>query len=151
MVNREPINKGLSQQHFEAMLAASASPFNRLLGVEVVEFAKGRAVVGLLIREEHLNPYGAVHGAAYCTLLDTVMGSVLRSLNIVGVTVDLNVNFLKAAEIGDYLAAEGEMVSEGNKIMLLRGTVFNQKEEKVSVGQGTFYRKGQFMQGENFL
>jgi uncharacterized protein (TIGR00369 family) len=53
--------------------------FAQRLGVEVESADDGSARVRFEAREEHLNPAGTLHGGVLATLVDTAMGTAVRS------------------------------------------------------------------------
>ena len=140
-------NWGMEKKHFDALVEAAACPHNVLTGVETVGLGPGRAVVRLEISEKNLNPYEMAHGAVFCTLIDTAMGAVLRTLHIFAVTVELQTGYVREARVGDVLTASGELISEGKTIVRARAEVKNQRGELVAYGHGSFYRKGVFAEG----
>ena len=70
--------KEMSGLEFVQGPAAGTLPLNMIaktLGYDVVEAEKGGVVVAVEPSEDHLNPYGAVHGGLTATLLDSWMGA----------------------------------------------------------------------------
>lgn len=57
--------------------------FNGLVGIEYEEATSSRVVLGLDIDERHHQPYGLVHGGAYCTLVETAasLGAALAAMD----------------------------------------------------------------------
>lgn len=54
-----------------APLPDAARGFLALLGVEVLEAGPDRAVLGLEVTPEHLQPHGVLHGGVHCTLVES--------------------------------------------------------------------------------
>lgn len=118
------------------------SPFQNLLGYELVAWREGYAELVLEIRPEHLNRAGVVHGGVYTALLDTVMGFAGTWTPHVGrmrsaVTLQLSTCFVGQASRG-LLRAVGQVAGGGRRIFFTRGEVFDQAGRLLAFGEGTF-------------
>lgn len=114
--------------------------FAKLCGVELIEAGGGRASARLVIRPEHLNSVGIVHGAAVFTLADTVFAAAANSHDHVAVAININISYLKAVE-GGVITARAEEINRDGKIGSYTITVTNEQEQTVAVFQGLVYRK----------
>jgi uncharacterized protein (TIGR00369 family) len=131
----------MSGLEFVQGLVDGTLPLNtmaRTLGYDVIEAAKGRAVVACNPNESHLNPFGTVHGGLAAALLDTCMGlAVLSSLDkgASQTTLEFKTSFVRAItpETGR-IRAEGIVMSCGRRI----GTA----EGRVTDGQGRLLAHG---------
>lgn len=56
-----------------------AQGFISLIGAHAPEAADGKATLTVDVDDRHLNAAGAVHGGMLATLVDTTMGSAIRS------------------------------------------------------------------------
>jgi uncharacterized protein (TIGR00369 family) len=77
--------------------------FAQRLGVEVESADDGSARVRFEAREEHLNPAGTLHGGVLATLVDTAMGTAVRSATADGdvpATSQLTVTYLRPGTPG---------------------------------------------------
>ena len=73
------------------------------LGAVVDEVDEGSARVDFEAADEHLNPAGTVHGGVLATLVDTAMGTAVRSLTDDGdvpATSQLTVTYLRPGKPG---------------------------------------------------
>jgi uncharacterized protein (TIGR00369 family) len=73
------------------------------LGARVSEVEEGRARVEFDATDEHLNPAGTVHGGVLATLVDTAMGTAVRSATDDGdvpATSQLTVTYLRPGTPG---------------------------------------------------
>jgi uncharacterized protein (TIGR00369 family) len=115
-------------------------PFNRFLGIRVLEIGDGFARLELPFRPELLgNPVGkTLHGGAISTLLDTTGGVAVWSQigpeDLVS-TVDIRVDYLRPAG-PETLVAAGEVVRLGNRVGVtqLRACHPGREEEPVAIG-----------------
>lgn len=77
--------------------------FAARLGAEVEEADVGSARIRFEAREEHLNPAGTLHGGVLATLVDTAMGTAVRSAtgaDDVPATSQLTVTYLRPGKPG---------------------------------------------------
>ncbi|MCW2533922.1 MAG: thioesterase superfamily protein [Blastococcus sp.] len=73
------------------------------LGAVVEKADEGTAHLGFEATEEHLNPAGTVHGGVLATLVDTAMGTAVRSATGDGdvpATSQLTVTYLRPGKPG---------------------------------------------------
>jgi len=73
------------------------------LGAVVIEADEGSARVDFEATDEHLNPAGTVHGGVLATLVDTAMGTAVRSATDDGdvpATSQLTVTYLRPGKPG---------------------------------------------------
>ena len=60
--------------------AIDTVPFARLLGIELDAIERGKATLGLPIRQELTQNHGVVHGGAIASLIDTATAFAIISL-----------------------------------------------------------------------
>ncbi len=95
-------------------------PFNKFLGIHLLEIGGGRAVMELPFRDELIgDPFRpAMHGGAMSTLVDTCGGAAVwcaaRPSDRVS-TVDLRVDYLRPGPLED-LICEAVVVRIGNHV-----------------------------------
>jgi acyl-CoA thioesterase len=52
-------------------------------------------------------------------------------------TVNMNMNFLLPANLGDHLIGRGKVVKAGKRIVFVEAQIFNQKEQLIATGSAT--------------
>jgi uncharacterized protein (TIGR00369 family) len=123
---------GAAMSGIEAMRAIASGelpppPIAVTLGMEVESVRPGRAVFSLLPQEFHYNPLGVVHGGIAATLLDTVMGCAVQTLQPVGrgyTTLELSVKYVRAITLETgVVIAEGSVVHAGRRVATAEGRV----------------------------
>ena len=80
-----------------------AGGFADRLGVRVEAADDGSARIRVEARDEHLNPAGTLHGGVLATLVDTPMGTAVRSATDdadVPATSQLTVTYLRPGKVG---------------------------------------------------
>jgi uncharacterized protein (TIGR00369 family) len=117
-------------------------PFNRLLGIRGESASRGRAVVVLPVRAEHVGDprRPALHGGVLSALIDTAGGAAAWSALEKGEsvsTVDLRVDYLEPAGLAGPLRAEAELVRKGNRVCHVR-VACSQDGVLVAEGRGVY-------------
>lgn len=96
-----------------------APPIAKLLGFDLIEVEKGRAVFSGKPGPEHYNPIGSVHGGFAATLLDSCMGCAVQSVLPKGTaytTLEFKIGFLRPVlETTGVVLATGIVLSNGRR------------------------------------
>jgi uncharacterized protein (TIGR00369 family) len=107
--------------------------FAERLGAEAEATGKGSAHVRFEAREEHLNPAGTLHGGVLATLVDTAMGTAVRSAtgaDDVPATRQLTVTYLRPGKPGP-LEVTAELRSQGEHLTVCDADVVQDGRELV--------------------
>jgi acyl-CoA thioesterase len=112
----------------------------KLLGIEVVEVAPGRARARVTLRPELHNGIGIAHGGTIFTLADVAFAAASNSHGTVAVGISTSISFLTAVSEGT-LTAEAVEVSLGRKLATYTIQVKDDAGTIIAVMQGTVYRK----------
>lgn len=106
-------------------MSASISPLGRWLNGTIRTVDYGRLVADYLVRDELTNPAGVMHGGAASALLDDLIGAMVFTLGreFAFTSVNLNVDFLHAARLGETVTATAEVVRAGKNIIHCEGRI----------------------------
>ena len=107
------------------MADSSSRGFVDVLGVRRQEAEDGRARLELDATEQHLNLAGTVHGGVLATLVDTAMGSAVRSSTgeeDVPATSQLTVTYLRPGKPG-VLTVTAEVRKQGEHLTVCEAEV----------------------------
>jgi len=111
------------------------------LKVKPVTIEKGSAVFEVTVDESHLRTMGIAHGGLLATVLDSCLGCACWTLappdNHV-VTVQLNINYIRPAWLGETLTARAEVRHAGQMTAVSRGEVRTGEGALVAAASGTF-------------
>lgn len=123
-------------------LFGTSHPLFNAFGVEVEEIGKGRAVMSLACSHTICNRAGGVHRGAVVTLLDTNCGlaifSQLGDMRPIA-TVDLRVDFINEAPVGEGVYSEVECFAVQGDIAYVRGRAFvNSDQTLLASVSGSF-------------
>lgn len=112
--------------------------FSRHIRAKVGYASPGEATLFIDIEDFHLNGAGSLHGGVYASLIDNTMGLALISkVGVRTATIDLNVHFLGAVKEGR-ITCHSEIVSQTRRLATMDAKVFDEKENLVAMGTGTF-------------
>jgi uncharacterized protein (TIGR00369 family) len=118
------------------------APFNQFLGIRGESVEPGRGVLILPVRAEFVGDprRPALHGGVLSALIDTAGGVAAWSALGTGEsvsTVDLRVDYLEPAGLGEPLRAEAELVRKGNRVCHVRVAV-TQGKTLVAEGRAVY-------------
>ena len=114
--------------------------FAELVGIELLEVAKGKAKAMLTIQERHLNTIRTVHGGAIFALADLAFAAASNSYGTVAVGINVSISYVKAVT-GGVLIAEAREVSLNPKLATYTVDVKDEEGDIVAIFQGMVYRK----------
>jgi uncharacterized protein (TIGR00369 family) len=124
---------------FEKWFQGVDPPIARLLGLRLLEYGDGRAVISFVAGPEHANPMGSLHGGIFCDLADAAMGTAAASTLNPGetlTTIELKINFLKPVWTGTQVA-EAKVVRRGRTLCYVECDVKDEKGSLVARASST--------------
>ncbi len=116
--------------------------FDHFIDPKIVHLRDGEAEVHWQAKTDHLNRFGSVHGGALAGLIDTVaaIASLTKMKKIV--TIELNVSYVKAANITTKVIAKGKVIQAGRSLLRTVVELFNAEGELLTRGNLTFFVLG---------
>lgn len=119
-------------------------PFQKLLGIEIVEVSTDRAVVKLPFRKELAGGGDAFHGGAIGSLLDLTGALAAWSghdpaRGVKASTVSLTTNFISAALAQDVIAS-AHAVKRGKELVFCTVEITESGSEKLIANGSMIYR-----------
>lgn len=116
------------------------NPFIRLLQMHLKELREGYAEIVMPVgKATHANVYRVAHGGSLMSLADTAMGASCMTLGRKVITLDLNVNFIKAAPQGEPVFAVGRVVHSGRKTMVTECDITSKTGVLYAKARATFF------------
>ncbi len=109
------------------------------LGLQVLEVAAGRSVLGMLVRADMLNGHATCHGGFISALADSAFAFACNSYNELTVASGFSIDFLAPARLGDTLTATCTEVSKAGRTGVYDALVVNQQGERIAVFRGRSY------------
>lgn len=97
----------------------SPSPYMQWLNGRLLEADEGRVKVGFTVRKEMCNPAMILHGGVISGMIDEVVGIAVFSLgrDKFFTSVNLNVDFLRPAKLGEDISVTAKVVRSGSRII----------------------------------
>jgi acyl-CoA thioesterase len=125
------------EDHTRRSASLEPDPFARLLDLELLEVADGRARVALTTGQQHRNFLGLVHGGAVFSLADAALAAASNSQGDTAVATVVTIHLLRASHPGDRLLAEAVQEHRTGRLGLYRITVTRlPAAELVAIAQG---------------
>lgn len=109
------------------------------IGVNILEVKENYAKGEILIKKEHLNVWGTVHGGCIFSLADSISGVAAISNNKKSVTLSANINYLAPAVNTEKIIAEAFLVKSGKTISVYDVFITNDKNKKIATSVFTYY------------
>ncbi|MCM2358087.1 MAG: PaaI family thioesterase [Geobacteraceae bacterium] len=97
--------------------SGNAIPLLRTLDIALTEIGERHALMEVTVADKHCNYFGGAHGGLLATLVDTVCffpRPLLPSGRLV-TTTNLNVTYVRPAQVGDRLVARSELLHLGRR------------------------------------
>ena len=127
----------INQKHLQEVIAMiNEAPYFRLLSIEVTDMGDGFSRLKVSMDKKHLNPFGAIHGGVYSSLIDT---AAYRALYCdIGedegmVSIDLAVHNLAAVDSGS-LVVEARRIKKGWTLCIAEGRILEESGRLLAHG-----------------
>jgi uncharacterized protein (TIGR00369 family) len=122
-------------EHVERLISViNSSPYFALISMQVLEIGVGYSLLGIDLKEKHLQPFGQVHGGVFASVIESATSWAIfygiEDENGGLTTVDLKLNYLAPAISGKAMAkgrqikigqtlgyAEAQVTGENGKIL----------------------------------
>lgn len=117
--------------------------FRELIGLQIDDIGEGTATVSLSVQDQLLQGAGMVHGGVITTLIDSVIGSAVRSVmddHMISLTAELNINFFRPAKQGR-IYAEGRVINKSKLLAVGVGDVKDEDGKLLATGRATYVLK----------
>lgn len=109
------------------------------MGIVTTEIKEGYAKGELIIRPEHENAVGTVHGGAIFSLADTAAGAAAASYGTRMTTVSSDFHYLSPAMGTDKLCAEAKGIKCGKKLLVFEVEVTSTEGKLIAKGTFTYF------------
>ena len=106
--------------------STSPSPYMQWLNGKLLEASEGKVSIGFVVRKEMCNAAMILHGGVISGMIDEVVGIAVFSLGRPKffTSVNLNVDFLRPANLGDEITVNAEVVWSGSRIIHVGAEMF---------------------------
>jgi len=96
-----------------------APPFSKWLNGKIRHVKRGEIQIEFTVRREMQNPAGLFHGGMQSALMDDIIGMTSITLGHEGfmLTIDLHVDFIGKAHVGDTVIVSAKIEREGKSVI----------------------------------
>ena len=141
MNRKTHIDETAARAAFEHALATYEQDFGkfflaRLFGLELTYTAE-ECIITLELKDFMFNPQGGLHGGISAFVLDISMGHLLRQTSGPGATIEMKVQYLKAARSGR-LTCTARFIRHGGSISFLRSELVDEHGEMIAFATSTW-------------
>jgi len=117
-------------------------PFVDHLGFTLEKFEGGESELHYAPAPEHQNSFHVTHGGAVMTLLDVVMATAARSVDVdMGVvTIEMKTTFMRPAKVlaGQKLLGRGLLQHRTRSMAFTEGRIYDSEGQLCAMATGTF-------------
>ena len=128
----------MSKLLFDEMQNISVGGFIGYIGLKLIAAEDGHAEGEIEIQEHHLNPGGAVHGGLLFSIMDTIGGFAVRSLDALPTSLCSNINFLRPTPGTKKITAKADVIKHGKNVSVVRIDIFDDKDVLVASGAANY-------------
>jgi len=106
---------------------------------KVVAGNPGSCTLSMVVDKAHTNGVGTLHGGFSAHIVDSVTTLALMTNEggLPGVSVDMNLSYLKAAKLGEEIIIEAKTLKKGRTLAFLECEIKNQKGDVLVKGSHT--------------
>lgn len=104
---------------------------------------EGDLEIAFEVRENMLNPMGAIHGGAVAAIIDEILGFQLfikSAEDAAYVSMTMNIDFLKAAKVGDIITGFPKVIRIGKRTANVTCILKNANGDLIAQGVSNFMR-----------
>ncbi|MFA5518624.1 MAG: PaaI family thioesterase [Spirochaetota bacterium] len=116
-------------------------PMAQFLGIAVDEVKEGYARCSLTITPEYLNAVERAHGAIIYALIDQSLAVASNSTGMLAMSLNVSVNYVASARVGEKLFGEAIPVKIGKKVSLWKIDVRSTEDVLIATADGIAYHK----------
>jgi acyl-CoA thioesterase len=102
-----------------------ANPYFQLMGIDIIAYNDGKAILGMDVRPDMLNGEGWMQGGIFTALCDEAMAlalyTVLEDDDIIA-TISETTSFLRGVQRGRIIA-QGRVIKKGRRVAFAEGDV----------------------------
>jgi acyl-coenzyme A thioesterase 13 len=112
---------------------ASKSAAGNWMQYILKEVNQGEVHMQLNVLPDMCNPLGQLHGGIFALIMDEAVGLAFYTVceGEFYTTVNLNVEHLLSAALGEELTAIGKVIRHGKKIAYTEGSIYNSKNQLI--------------------
>lgn len=135
------MDENAARQAFEQALATYEQDFGkfflaRLFGLEL-HYTRDECRIQFDLKDFMFNPQGGLHGGITAFVLDISMGHLLHRTSGAGTTLEMKVQYLKAARSG-HMTCTARFIRHGRSISFLRAELVDAHGDMIAYATSTW-------------
>ena len=111
----------------------------KLLDIEVTELAEGVAKGRLIVREEHRNVFGGIHGGILFTFADHIGGACGNTFGRKAVLVESSIHYMRDTSGEKVIYCEARLTHRGRTIGRIDTKLYAEDGAVISLTHQIFY------------
>lgn len=116
------------------------NPYVQHLQMTIVEAKPGMVKVTMPVATGiHTNAYRVAHGGALMSIADTAMGASCLTVNKKVVTLDMNINCMKAIPENTQITAIGKILHDGTRTVIAECEIVDKDGILYAKARGSFF------------
>lgn len=117
-------------------------PFTQWLNGKILYAEYKMLEVEFNVRPEMANPTGLLHGGIQTAMLDDVIGMCTATLGENGflITIDLHIDFLGKAKVGEKVIVKAEITRDGKQISHAEATIRNMDNKLIATASSNLLK-----------
>lgn len=108
---------------------------SQAMGMRLVNVGAGTATLAMVVKTEHCNGFGILHGGLLAALADSAFAFACNSQNALTVASGFDIDIVRSALVGDELTARAQAAHQGGRSGVYDVTV-TRGEELIAVFRG---------------
>jgi uncharacterized protein (TIGR00369 family) len=122
------------KNHIDKPMSDIAPPLTQWLNGKLLKAELGSFEMSFVVRKEMTNPAGLLHGGIHASILDDIIGLTVAALGLPNlyVSINLHIDFLNPAKIGETVIAKSTVVRSGKTIVNAVAEIYNEKGQLLS-------------------
>jgi uncharacterized protein (TIGR00369 family) len=120
--------------HIGKPMSDVAPPLTQWLGGTLLKAELGSFEMSFTVRKEMTNPAGLLHGGIHASILDDIIGMTVAALGLANlyVSINLHIDFLAPAKIGETVVAKSTIIRSGKTIVNAVAEIYNESGQLLS-------------------
>lgn len=146
-------NRGLEEGLFRTIVkTVQEMPALKNMKITLRQIAPGKAGFEMLIDPGYSNSRGTAHGGLIASFADTAMGYAGISLDLMLVTLEMNLNYFASVKVGERIFADAEVVHNGRTTVVAEAKIYDSGNRIISKSRGTYFPVGKISEmGSNLI
>jgi acyl-CoA thioesterase len=107
-------------------------------GIEVISAKDGSCEVTMVVSEQWVNGAGFTHGSVAYALMDSACAYACGSLEVLGLTTNGNVTYVRATKAGARIRGRAKVVSQSRRVISFSTELVDEQDNLLAHGSFVF-------------